>query len=72
MSFIEIMDFLNNGFILLIGTALTKAIFMLFKMHIQTNDNTKEIHNIKKFTGYYERSLEDGFGSSSKSPRGRT
>lgn len=51
----ELFEFLNNSFVLLLGVALLKAIYQLFKMHIQTNENTKDIQILKDFIGYGKR-----------------
>lgn len=52
INFTLLFEFLNNSFVLLVAVALLKAIYQLFKMHIQTNENTKDIQQLKDFTGY--------------------
>lgn len=70
VDFSQLLEFLNNSFILIVGTGLLKAIYTLFRMNIQTNENTKDIKELQNFTGLNERRVTDGFRSSSKSARG--
>ncbi len=70
----EILDFLNNSFILVIGGALLKSIYILFKIGIQTNINTTDIKDLKEFTGYGRRKEDyyHGFRESGRSSRRKT
>jgi len=72
MEIIEILELLDNAFVLILGTALLKAIYVLFKMVIQTNRNTEDIAELQDFCGLKNRRLDDGYRSSSQSPRGGT
>lgn len=55
----EVIEILNNGFIIVIGTALLKAIYILFRMNVQTKENSKDIENLEYFVGFRGRRKTD-------------
>ena len=58
----ELFNFLNNSFVLVVAVALIKAVYVLFKMNIQTNINTKDIEKLQAFTGFHRRKGDNNNG----------
>lgn len=51
LSFKDILEFLNNSFVILLAVSLIKAIYLQIKVAIQTHNNTQDIAEIKRFIG---------------------
>lgn len=59
MEMSSILEFLNGAFVILIGSAILKALWIIIEMRFQLKDHEEDIKELQSFTGLKDRRVSD-------------